>query len=137
MFGPGVAASPSEAFVLTVEVVEMLRGEMQPHSFPRTHRLLQLHFRTEGVVTMAQVQDLGRIRHRHFDHLHRARQTWVLTRTGETSVFRPEANGDGLSVCHPGAIGHWEGQQELGTAYHTGNRVTHTLARHQMHGGTP
>ena len=84
-----VAAKPSEAFVITVEVVEMLRGEMQPHGFSRTHWLLQRHFRTEGMVIVTQVQDVGRIRHRHFDHLHRARQTWVLTRTGETQVFRP------------------------------------------------
>ena len=34
---------------------------MQPYGFPRTYRLLQLNFRTEGVVTVAQVQDVGRI----------------------------------------------------------------------------
>ena len=56
---PGVATCPSEAFVITVEIVEMLRREMQPHGFPQTHRLWQRHFCTESMVVVAQVQDVG------------------------------------------------------------------------------
>src|SRR5437870_11242203 len=86
-------SSASEAFVITIEVVQMLRGEMEPARFSGTHGLLQRNFGTEGAITVSQVQNLGRVRHRHFDHVDRAWHTRGFTRAGEADVLRPQANG--------------------------------------------
>ena len=64
--------SPSEALPVTLEVIHMLWGEVQPKCFSGMHRLLEFHFSTEGAVTMPQVQDLGCTCHRHFDHINDA-----------------------------------------------------------------
>src|SRR6266705_436946 len=65
-FGGGAAHRRclSEAFVITIEVVQVLRGEMEPARFSGTYGLLQSNFGTEGAVIVLQVQDLDRVRHR-------------------------------------------------------------------------
>ena len=74
---------------MAIEVVQVLRREVQPARFPRTHGQLQIHFGAEGPIAVPQVQDVGRVRHRQFNHVDRTWHPRGFIRAREADVFRP------------------------------------------------